>query len=100
MQPPRLVRLGARCNHDLTERGFHGAGVASIGLGSRRHTVPASRFDNHTDPSPTRIASPPLPANCCTTLFVAGSMRVIGNSNDVTHTEPSPAAMSPPPPGT
>ena len=67
--------------------------------GSRRQTLPASRFESHTDPRPTRTASPPLPANCCTTALVDGSMRESGNSNAVTHTEPSPTAISPPPPG-
>jgi hypothetical protein len=35
--------------------------VASTRLGSIRQTLPASRFESHTDPSPTRTASPPLP---------------------------------------
>src|SRR5262247_3337665 len=74
--------------------------VASTRFGSIRQTVPASRFESHTDPRPTRIASPPLPTNCWTTLLVAGSIREMGYSNDVTHTDPSPTAMSPPPPGT
>ena len=68
--------------------------------GSNRHTVPARIFESHTEPRPTRIASPPSPANCCTTFPNAGSIREIGNSNDVTHTEPSPKAISPPGPGT
>src|SRR5258708_33618620 len=74
--------------------------VASIRRGSIRQTFPASKFVSHTEPRPTRIASPPLPANCCTTLFDPGSMRVIGNPNAVTQTDPSPTAISPPPPGT
>src|ERR1035441_7238496 len=78
----------------------YSASVAAIRLGSIRHTVPASKFDSHTEPRPTRSASPPLPTNCCTTLLVAGSIREIGNPNDVTQTDPSPAAMSPPSPGT
>src|SRR5436190_855416 len=76
------------------------ATVACTRRGSMRHTLPASRFDSHTEPSPTRTASPPLPANCWTTLLVDGSIRDSGKSNDVTQTEPSPTAMSPPPPGT
>jgi hypothetical protein len=35
--------------------------VASTRFGSIRQTLPASRFESHTDPSPTRTASPPLP---------------------------------------
>jgi hypothetical protein len=35
--------------------------VASTRLGSIRQTLPASRFESHTDPRPTRTASPPLP---------------------------------------
>src|SRR5882762_11858557 len=65
-----------------------------------RQTLPASMFDSHTDLSPTRTASPPLPVNCCTTVLVDGSIRESGNSNAVTHTDPSPTAMSPPGPGT
>src|SRR6185295_19957467 len=65
-----------------------------------RQTVPASRFDNQTDPSPTRTASPPFPVNCWTTVFVDGSIRDNGYSNAVTQTDPSPTAMSPPGPGT
>src|SRR4051812_991542 len=57
-------------------------------------------FVTQIQPRPARIESPPSPKNCCATLFVDGSMRVIGYSNVVTHTEPSPAAISPPPPGT
>src|SRR5438067_9442684 len=79
---------------------FHCATVAAIRRGSKRHTVPALIFESHTDPRPTRIASPPSPANCCTTLPVAGSIREIGNSKEVTQTEPSPKAISPPEPGT
>src|SRR5262245_62406622 len=51
-------------------------------------------------PSPARIESPPSPKNCCATLLVDGSIRVIGYSKVVTQTEPSPAEISPPPPGT
>src|SRR5262245_35967505 len=69
-------------------------------FGSRRHTLPARRFDSHTHPNPTRTASPPSPKNCWTTVLLAGSMRESGYSNAVTHTEPSPAEISPPPPGT
>src|SRR5262245_65215080 len=79
---------------------FYCATVASMRRGSIRHTVPARIFESHTDPRPTRIASPPGPANCCTTFPDAGSIREIGNSKDVTHTEPSPKAISPPGPGT
>src|SRR4051794_25205008 len=64
-----------------------------------RHTVPARMLVSHTQPLPARMESPPSPKNCCATLFVAGSMRVIGYSNEVAHTEPSPAEISPPPPG-
>jgi hypothetical protein len=35
--------------------------VASTRFGSIRQTLPASRFESHTDPRPTRTASPPLP---------------------------------------
>ena len=66
-------------------------------FGSIRHTLPARRLDSHTEPWPTRMASPPGPWNCCATVLVAGSMRVIGYSNDVTHTERSPTAISPGP---
>src|SRR6185295_18691013 len=38
------------------------------------------------------------PTNCCATLLVDGSIRVIGNLKSVTQTEPSPAAISPPGP--
>src|SRR3954468_18094044 len=74
--------------------------VARTRRGSMRQTFPASRFESHTDPRPTRTASPPLPVNCWTTVLVDGSMRESGYSNAVTHTDPSPTAMSPPPPGT
>src|SRR5262249_42082340 len=57
-------------------------------------------LESHTEPRPTLMASPPSPANCCTTFPATGSIREIGNSNDVTHTEPSPNAISPPGPGT
>src|SRR5262245_14000978 len=67
---------------------FHCAIVASMRRGSRRHTVPARIFESHTDPRPTRIASPPAPANCCTTFPMDGSILEIGNSKDVTQTEP------------
>ena len=93
--------------HNFIERGslecsgfLHGATVATMRRGSNRHTVPARIFESHTEPSPTRIASPPSPANCCTTFSKPGSIREIGNSKDVTHTEPSPKAISPPEPGT
>jgi hypothetical protein len=52
--------------------------VASMRRGSMRHTFPARRFESHTEPRPTRIASPPGPKNCCATWLVAGSTRVIG----------------------
>src|SRR5262245_47938541 len=78
----------------------HLATVASIRRGSRRHMLPARRFDSQMEPRPARIASPPSPLNCCRTLSVLGSTRVIGNSNVVTHTDPSPYEISPPPPGT
>src|SRR5262252_2925840 len=74
--------------------------VASTRRGSILQTLPASRFESHTEPSPTRTASPPLPVNCCATVLFDGSMRESGYSNAVTHTEPSPTAISPPGPGT
>src|ERR1044071_700527 len=79
---------------------LHCVTVDAMRRGSSRHTVPARRFDSHTEPRPTRIASPPSPANCWTTFPNAGSIREIGNSNEVTHTEPSPKEISPPGPGT
>src|SRR6266852_3246554 len=99
----RLELVSARAAMKVVNRhGMlpHSGSVASTRRGSRRHTLPASRFDSHTDPSPTRTASPPLPANCCATVLVAGSMRESGNSNAVTQTDPSPTAISPPGPGT
>src|SRR3954469_526814 len=74
--------------------------VARTRRGSMRQTFPASRFESHTEPRPTRTASPPLPVNCWTTVLVDGSIRDSGYSKDVTHTEPSPTAISPPGPGT
>src|SRR5262250_568540 len=68
--------------------------------GRKRHTFPQRPFASHTDPWPTRIASPPGPSNLLVTSFVIGSMRVTGTFRDVTQTDPSPAAMSPPVPGT
>ena len=40
---------------------FHSGSVASMRRGSSRHTFPWRKLDSHTDPMPTRTASPPGP---------------------------------------
>ena len=62
-------------------------------------TVSWSLFDSHTDPAPKLMQSLPGPANCSTTLFVFGSMRLNGVPGMVIQTDPPPVATQPPVPG-
>src|SRR4029453_13268613 len=100
----RVAQVGKHAWLDVADAApvgrLYSGSVASTRRGSTRQTLPARRFDSQIDPRPTRTASPPSPKNCCTTVFVDGSMRESGYSNAVTHTDPSPTAMSPPGPGT
>src|SRR5580692_3586713 len=45
------------------------------------------------------MLSPPTPRHCRTTVFVAGSILVMGNPKTVAHTDSAPKAISPPSPG-